>query len=230
MTSYPNFDSSAISKLAMNFGVFVCAVVFFELVKGAGYADGRASGADATTLHLNNWESPRKTNAQQFGGGLETVQLTADVVVAGGGSAGTSAALASARNGAKTIVVQSRKVLGGNAASESKLHMVGANKQGARGEHLKTEARESGIVEEYTLDNCVSNPQRCAENLDLTLYDLFRKEPNIYLLLNTFVVGCVKDETNTITTVIAEDQSAQLRYIINGKPPLLPLQFFAVQK
>ncbi len=37
-----------------------------------------------------------------------------DVVVAGGGSAGTSAALAAARSGASVVLVDARPVLGGN--------------------------------------------------------------------------------------------------------------------
>ena len=89
----------------------------------AGNADGSFSGPSATTLHLNQYEVPRKATTTEYGAGLHPVYLTADVVVAGGGSAGTSAALAAARSGAKTIIVQSRKVLGGNASSESKLHM-----------------------------------------------------------------------------------------------------------
>ena len=45
--------------------------------------------------------------------------------VAGGGSAGTSAALAAARSGASTVLVNARPVLGGNSGSEVRLSMVG---------------------------------------------------------------------------------------------------------
>ena len=44
--------------------------------------------------------------------GLRETHLTCDVFVAGGGSGGTSAAIAAARNGAKVIIVQGRPVLG----------------------------------------------------------------------------------------------------------------------
>ena len=202
----------------MMFLCFVLVYLLNPLCDAAGYADGRGQGYEGNKLHLNKGlgETPRQEDT--YGPGLHTVELYCDVVVAGGGSAGVSAALSSARNGAKTIVVQSKKVFGGNAASETKLHMVGATAGGGRGEALKTEARESGIVEEYQIENCVTNPQRCAEMLDLTIYNLMKQEENIEMLLMTSVVGCHKDnETNAITYVIAENQSTQLRYIIYAK-------------
>ena len=62
------------------------------------------------------------------------------------------------------VLCQDRPVLGGNASSEVRMHIVGANGVGAfdRGEDLETEAREGGIIEEIRLENCVNNPQRSA--------------------------------------------------------------------
>eukprot|EP01084_Bolivina_argentea_P182541 315106_1 len=147
-------------------------------------------------IWIAKWENQRHATSGQYGAGMHIEYIETDVLVAGMGSAGVSAALSAARNGAKVTAVQSRKVLGGNASSESKLHMVGAAKQGGRGSKLSTEARESGIVEEYMLDNCVSNPQRCVENFDLSLYNLFKLEPNITLILNTDVISAESDNTN----------------------------------
>ncbi|MBU4200391.1 MAG: FAD-dependent oxidoreductase [Verrucomicrobia bacterium] len=45
-------------------------------------------------------------------------RVEADIVVAGGGLAGTFAAISSARLGCKTILIHDRSVLGGNASSE----------------------------------------------------------------------------------------------------------------
>ncbi|CEM14129.1 unnamed protein product [Vitrella brassicaformis CCMP3155] len=179
------------------------------------------SSAEATTLFLKEGEKPRD-NDDPVGGGLLTQHLEADVVVAGGGSAGTSAALASARSGAKTILIQGRGVLGGNASSESKLHMVGADRHGDRGIYRKTETREGGIVEEYTLKNAVDNGQRSHSIFDLILYDMFRTEPNVQLILNAWVVAANKtpakgDTPGTVTEIIAENQESQLRYVIKGK-------------
>ena len=45
------------------------------------------------------------------------VNLKADFIIAGGGMAGTCAALTAARHGLKIVLVQDRPVLGGNASS-----------------------------------------------------------------------------------------------------------------
>ena len=52
-------------------------------------------------------------------------RLDADVAVIGGGLAGICAAVAAARNGAKTVLVQDRPVLGGNSSSEMRVHVNG---------------------------------------------------------------------------------------------------------
>ena len=122
------------------------SVYLFDLVSivdtaGDAYCLPGTCGSvqEALELHLEEWEKPRRATQEEYGAGLYTEYLEADVIVAGVGSAGVSAALAAARNGAKVIAVQSRKVLGGNASSESKLHMVGADKQGGRGSQLSVE-------------------------------------------------------------------------------------------
>src|SRR3990170_4065600 len=103
-------------------------------------------------------------------------ELDCDVLVAGGGAAGVPCALAAARSCAKVVLCQDRPVLGGNASSEVRMHIVGANGTGSfdRGCELETEAREGGIIEEIRLEACVRNPQRSASMLDLILYDLCR--------------------------------------------------------
>ena len=50
-----------------------------------------------------------------------------EVVVVGGGMAGVCAAIASARKGVRTAIVQNRSMFGGNASSEIRMHIVGAN-------------------------------------------------------------------------------------------------------
>ncbi|CEM11298.1 unnamed protein product [Vitrella brassicaformis CCMP3155] len=198
--------------------VIVCGLL--GLSAAAGFADGSYSSPEATHLVLHEGEEARPDD--DVGAGLQDRVLECDVVVVGGGSAGTSAALAAARSGAKTVLIQSRGVLGGNASSESKLHMVGADKEGGRGHLMKTEAREGGIVEEYTVRNSVENPQRSVELHDLTLYKLFREEPNVQLILNAPMVSAVKEWEEgsggwVVKQVTAENQEAQVRYIVKGK-------------
>jgi len=127
--------------------------------------------------------------SRPFNSVIRHSELSCDVFVAGGGPAGVPCALAAARTGARVILAHDRAVLGGNASSEIRMHIVGADWHGKRGEELSVEAREGGIIEEIRLTQAVQNPQRSAAMLDLTLYDLCRKEPNLTLLLNTTVDG-----------------------------------------
>ncbi|GAL02094.1 hypothetical protein JCM19237_4987 [Photobacterium aphoticum] len=62
-----------------------------------------------------------------------------DVVVVGGGISGVCAALAAARHGAKVALIQNRPVLGGNASSEVRMHICGADYHAS-----KQNARETG--------------------------------------------------------------------------------------
>jgi hypothetical protein len=117
------------------------------------------------------------------------VRLECDVFVAGGGMSGVCAAVAAARNGAKVVLVQDRSRLGGNASSEVKMHIVGASNHKSR-----LGWRESGLLEEFRLDDATNNPQRSWELWDLLLYDKVMSEPNLTLLLDSSVTAAeVKD-------------------------------------
>lgn len=124
-------------------------------------------------------------------------RLEADLCIAGGGMAGVCAALAAARAGARVALIQDRSVLGGNASSEIRMHIVGASCSGRR-----PGARESGILEELRLDDAVHNPHRSPFLFDLLLYDKVRREPNITLLLDTCCAGC-RREGPAIRSVLA---------------------------
>lgn len=151
----------------------------------------------------------------------ETHELDCEILVAGGGAAGVPCALAAARCGAKVILCHDRPVLGGNASSEVRMHIVGANGTGSfdRGCELQTEAREGGIIEEIRLENSVRNPQRSASMFDLILYDMCRAEPNLMLLLNTTVTGVEmhSDAGHRIDAAIAERQSTEDRFRIRAQ-------------
>jgi glycine/D-amino acid oxidase-like deaminating enzyme len=137
--------------------------------------------------------------------------LETDVVVAGGGMAGVCAAVASARNGAKVVLVQNRSRLGGNSSSEVRMHIMGANWFNNR-----PGWREGGLLEEFRLDDAVNNPQRCRELWDLLLYDKVVHEPGITLLLDTAVVAAdVAD--GRITGVTARCDTSGTNYHIAGK-------------
>jgi len=146
----------------------------------------------------------------------KTVKLDTDVFVAGGGMAGVCCALAAARNGAKVILCQDRPTLGGNASSEIRMHVVGADCSGKRGRALETEAREGGIIEEIRLENTVHNPQRSGSIFDLILYDKCRRERNLTLMLNTAVVAAETD-SGSIQRVIATRESTEDRFTISAR-------------
>lgn len=80
---------------------------------------------------------------------------------------------------------------------------------------LRLECREGGIVEEYTLDNAIGNPNRVAEFFSLELYHKMLMEPNLELYLNTWLVAVEKNGTH-IVRAIAEDQMSQNRYNITA--------------
>ncbi len=100
-----------------------------------------------------------------------------DVCVVGGGLAGTFAAIAAARTGAKVVLMQDRPMLGGNASSEIRMWVSGA---GSRVRNLQ----ETGIMEEVLLENMYRNPTRNFSVWDSILYEKVKAEENIELLLN----------------------------------------------
>lgn len=143
-------------------------------------------------------------------------ELETDVLVAGGGMAGVCAAISAARNGAKVILCQDRFVLGGNASSEIRMHICGADKLGNRGSCESVEARESGIIEEIRLENAVRNPQRSWSMGDLILYEKCVAEPNLTLMLDTSITAADVDRRN-IKSIYAQRQSTEDTFTIIAK-------------
>lgn len=111
---------------------------------------------------------------------------TFDVVVCGGGMAGFSGAVAAARHGAKTCLIQDRPVLGGNASSEVRVTIHGAAA-------FHAYARETGIISEVLIEERAQNHEEVNENgwtnsvFDQVLYDIAMRTPNLTLHLNTSV-------------------------------------------
>ena len=129
-----------------------------------------------------------------------TQRLSADFCVVGGGIAGLCAALAAARHGAKTVLVQDRPMLGGNASSEIRMHICGAH---------GPNRRETGIVEEIQLENLRYNAGSCWPVFDSVLWGLARREPNLSLLLDASVCACETAEDRSIRSVRAWQGTTQ---------------------
>jgi hypothetical protein len=182
---------------------------------------------DATKLHLRTGEKAR--HGPGWGAGLLEETLEVDVLVAGGGSAGTSAAIAAARNGARTVLVEGSAVLGGNGGSDKRVTMVGAcgPRAGAGDTNaFKMDCREGGIVEEYQLHSAATNPDFVPELFSLEIRTLVEAEKNLTLLLNTWLSSVETTAAEgdggssglrTITSAVCEDQHSQRRYIVKAK-------------
>ena len=110
--------------------------------------------------------------------------LSADVVVVGGGMTGVCAALAAARGGSSVVLIQDRPVLGGNSSSEVRMHIRGADVHG------RPNARETGILEQLRLENHIRNSHRCASMWDLVLWESTFYQQGLTLLVNTSMTGC----------------------------------------
>ena len=136
------------------------------------------------------------------------VELETDVCVAGGGMAGVCAAVAAARNGARVVLVNDRSRLGGNSSSEVKMHIVGASCHKGR-----PGWRESGLLEEFRLDDAVNNPHRCWELWDLLLYDKVVSEPNITLLLESVLYAAAVKDGRIDHVLVRCDKSEHLYQI-----------------
>lgn len=93
--------------------------------------------------------------------------------------AGLTAALSAARHGARVLLMHDRPVLGGNASSECRVHICGAD----RHNQVKN-MRETGILEELRLENLYRNPNKNFSIWDTILYEKAMAESNLTLLLN----------------------------------------------
>jgi len=137
-------------------------------------------------------------------------KIRTDVVVCGGGLGGVCAAIAAARTGAKTLLIQDRSVLGGNASSEIRVQIGGACEGG-----YHFDARESGIIEEIRLETGVRDPENINTWIDTVLYSFCREEPNLTVLLNTTLTGATTDQ-DRILTISAIQLASELRYEIEA--------------
>lgn len=139
--------------------------------------------------------------------GLNTRAVKADLCVVGGGIAGTFAAISAARQGVKVALVNERPVLGGNASSEIRMWICGAQQNGYR---------ESGLNEELNIKNYYYNPDKNHYLFDLTLLGLVRAEKNIELILNA-TIHAAKTDGDTITSVTAYQMTTQTEITVTAK-------------
>ena len=132
------------------------------------------------------------------------------VIVIGGGLSGVSAALASARQGASTAIVQARSVFGGNNSSEVRMHVCGANCHAE-----KKDLAETGILMELQLLNKQVNPNYSFPMWDMVMWGKLKAEPKLDCYLNT-VMDDVQMDGERIAAVICRQSSTELVYRLEG--------------
>ena len=117
--------------------------------------------------------------------------VKADLVVCGGGIAGTCAAISAARLGLKVALVQDRPMLGGANSSEVRVHLGGTM-------NLGPYPRLGDVVAEIGPAKG-GNAQPAERYEDQRKLDVVAAEKNIQLFLNTRIVGAKKNGDRIIS-------------------------------
>ena len=138
---------------------------------------------------------------------MRTITYETDLCVVGGGLAGLCCAIAASRSGIKTVLVQDRAVLGGNSSEEIRMWVCGS--------HGK-DNRETGIIEEFFLENFYQNKGLKFPIWSSVLYEKAKAEENLTLLLNTSCFDAEMDG-NTIKSIKCWQSNAESFHHIKAK-------------
>lgn len=114
-----------------------------------------------------------------------------DLVVIGGGIAGTCAAISGSRMGLKVALIQDRPVLGGNNSSEIRVHLMGDIDKN----HYPKLGR---IVREMDNGDPGNGNPDAKEYGDARKIQIVKAEKNLHLFLNTYVYKVEKDNDRII--------------------------------
>ena len=144
---------------------------------------------------------------------VKNINIDADLVISGGGMAGTCTAITAARQGLKVVLVQDRPVLGGNASSEIRLWILGATSHMGNNNRW---AREGGIIDEILVENMYRNPEGNPLILDTILLEKVSEERNITLLLNTAVFDIGKKSPDEIEFIKAFCSQTSTEYKLSA--------------
>lgn len=129
-----------------------------------------------------------------------------DVLVIGGGLSGLCAAISAARHGAKTAIVQSRPVLGGNGSSEMRMHVTGAGCHNG-----KDDMSETGLMMELVLENKQRNIYHSFSIWDSVLWEKARFQENLTLYLNCSLDSC-EMEGDRLASVVCRQTPTESTY------------------
>ncbi len=137
-----------------------------------------------------------------------------DIVVTGGGLAGTCAAISAARNGLKVALVQDRPVLGGNASSEVRVWPEGHTN--------KSPYTHIGDIVNEILPPIKKEKGQVLNGVDSSYYDdalklkVVKAEPNISLFINHRAIK-VETTDNVINAIIVQSTISARQTKLSGK-------------
>lgn len=126
------------------------------------------------------------------------------VAVVGGGMSGLCAAMASARQGVKTVLIQDRSVFGGNASSEMRMHISGASCHWG-----KKDAAETGILMELQLENKYLNDSYNYSIWDGVLWHAAKETENLDIYMNT-TMNRVESDGEQIQSIFCYQMTTEL--------------------
>lgn len=138
---------------------------------------------------------------------MKTKTYDTELCVIGGGMAGLCCAIAAARRGVKTVIIQDRAVFGGNASEEIRMWICGAH---------GNDNRETGIIEEIFLENFYYNKNLKYPLWSGVLYGKAMAEENLTVLLNSSCLDA-NAENGEIKSVKAWQSNAETYHIVNAK-------------
>lgn len=129
-----------------------------------------------------------------------------ELIVVGGGMSGLCAAMAAARQGTSVALIHARPVLGGNASSEIRIHISGADQSLKQPEYA-----EGGLIYELMLENKACNDSFCYSIWDMVLFDKAKAEKNLDIYFNTVMYDCdTKD--GRIVSISCVQETTEMRY------------------
>jgi hypothetical protein len=175
-----------------------CDALLFSPDLDATYPDGGEALAALRRQALGLPDEP--SDAGEF-----------DLVVVGGGVAGTAAAVTAARRGLSVALIQDRPVLGGNSSSEVRVWPEG---------HVNQEPwpRIGDVVMELVPERKgdSKNAQGAHVFDDDRKLSVVRGEPNVTLFLENRVNG-VRAEGSRLHAVVAQDVRSAERRLVRGR-------------
>jgi hypothetical protein len=188
-------------------------VSLHDLTGFEGRCDAILLAADHDFVPPNDSDALAKLRSEVLGWDSEPSDGgTYDLVVVGGGIAGTSAAITTARLGVRVALIQDRPVLGGNGSSEVRVWPEGKTNHEpfpSIGDVVSELVRSKGAGDGNAKDAHVYDDKR--------KLDLARAEPNLTLHLEQRVNAATASPDGVIESIVAQHVRSGKRMRVHGR-------------